>query len=457
MNKAKIKIGIIMASHKREPSSFSLDIVKKGIRKLQSRNIEIYFNQKPLTCDVEIRTEIIDLKSKDVDTYILIPGNWMEPPILCHPLEEIRNENILLWGFPESIKLIDEGHFLGSASAFLVLKNGMSQMGFEFKSILGFPDNNTIDEISNFVHAGSAQKLMRRTKIGLIGYLSMGIYTACFDQLKIRKVFGIEIDCSADSFILYKKMQDISKEEIKKIKSNLENTCSTDKAVLEDGSLETSVRMYLALKKMVKEGGWKGISVKCQHELSTYLKCTACLPLSMLTDEKIMCTDEGDIHALLTMLIMYNLSEEDSAIYFGDIYKLTEGGHIMTHCGLSPHNCRKGGTKVGLLPQNKRISKDGENTGGVISSYFFKDGFGTMGRIENDRDGNYIFHFCNGKVTPSKSIGSGMSTMIFMPEGSSEMFTQNQLANHYIFVYEDIKEKIQEFCRISGIKIIDNK
>ncbi len=135
MNKVKIKAGIIMTSHKREPSSFSLDIVKKGIRNLQSRNIEIYFNQKPLTFDSEIRTEILNLKNKDVDAYILIPGNWIEPPILCHPLEEIRNENILLWGFPESEKLIGEGHFLGSASAFLVLKNGMSKMGFEFKSI----------------------------------------------------------------------------------------------------------------------------------------------------------------------------------------------------------------------------------------------------------------------------------------------------------------------------------
>ena len=450
------KVGIILASHIREPSSFSLNLLKKGVDLLKDKSIEVYFNNKPLATDKEIRKEIIDLKSKDLDTYIIVPGNWMEPPILCHPLEEIRKENILLWGFPESLKLIRNGHFLGSNSAFTVLRNAMRQMGFKFKAIQKFPDDSeAIKEIINYVKASYVSRLMRRAKLGLIGYCSMGIYTTCFDQQKIRKIFGTEIDSSADSYILYKKMQEVDKSKIANIGNDLKKRCKIDNTIIKDSSLEKSIRMYIALRDMIDEADWKGVSVKCQHEFSTYLKCTACLPLSILTDEGIMCTDEGDIHALLTMVIIKYLSEKNRPIYFGDIYKLEEGGFLMSHCGLSPHSCAKEKTKVTLLPQNPRISKDGKTTGGVISSYAFKEGKVTIGRVENDRSGSYIFHFCNGYVKPIESLGYGMSTLVFNPEENDEMFAENQLANHYIFIYEDIKSKIEEFCKINSLRIIN--
>jgi len=452
----KPRIGIILASHIREPSSFSLNLLKKGVVLLKDEDIEVYFNNKPLATDKEIRKEIIDLKRKDLDTYVIVPGNWIEPPTLCHPLEEIRCENILLWGFPESLKLISQGHFLGSNSAFTVLRNAMWQMDFKFKAIQKFPgDRKAIEEILNFIRASYVSRLMKKIKVGLIGYCSMGIYTTCFDQQKIRKVFGTEIDSSADSYILYKKMQEVDGSKIAKIGNDLKKRCKIDNTIIENGSLEKSIRMYIALGDMIDEADWKGVSVKCQHEFSTYLRCTACLPLSMLTDEGIMCTDEGDIHALITMIIMKYLSEKNAPLYFGDIYKLEEGGFLMSHCGLSPHSCAKEKTKVTLLPQNTRISKDGKTTGGVISSYTFKEGKVTIGRVENDRSGSYIFHFCNGNVKPIESLGYGMSTLVFNLEVNGEMFAENQLANHYIFIYEDIKSKIEEFCKINSLRIIN--
>jgi len=456
MFSSKPKLGIILASHTREPSGFSLDLLNRGIEAFKKVNIEVYFNNKYLNTDKEIRDELTNLKKYDVDAYLVLPGNWIEPPVLCHPLEEIRNENILLLGFPESLELIKKGHFLGSNSAFTVLRNAMNQMGFRFKAIQKFPDKkDCIKEIYNFVRAAAVVKDLRRTKLGLIGYCSMGIYTACFDQLKIRKVFGTEIDTSADSYILYMQMLEVCEEEINNIINKLSKKCIINEEIVRNGSLEKSIRMYIALKKMITEGNWAGLTVKCQHEFSTYLRCTACLPLSLLTDEGIMCTDEGDIHSLLTMTVFQKLSEGNDAIYFGDIYKLEEGGFLMDHCGLSPHSCAKPDEKVSLLPQNPRISKDGKTTGGVISSYAFKEGSVTIGRIENDVSGNYFFHFCKGYVKPTDSVAYGWSTLIFTPNEDNEFFADNQLANHYIFIYGNIESKLQEFCSLLSLKSIN--
>ncbi|MBN2073355.1 MAG: hypothetical protein JW770_05365 [Actinobacteria bacterium] len=455
MTLQKPKTGIVLASHVREPSGFSLGLLKKGLKKLEDRGIEVIFNNKYATTDGEVREEIRYLKSKDVDLFVIVPGNWIEPPVLCHPLEEIRNENILLLGFPESLKLIRQGHFLGSNSAFTVLRNALKQMGFKFKSIQEFPERDEVlKSISTYSMASSVSRTLRKTKLGLIGYCSMGIYTACFDQLKLRDVFGVEIDTSADSYILFKRMEEITQGEIGETGAILKRDCIIDEEIINNHSLEKSMKMYLALKKMVHEGNWSGVSVKCQHEFSTYLRCTACLPLSMLTDEGVMCTDEGDIHALLTMVIMKGLAKEGTPIYFGDIYKLEEGGFLMDHCGLSPHSCASGRTKVRLIPQNPRISKDGITTGGVVSSYDFKEGEVTIGRIENDREGSYIFHISKGNVKPVEPVANGWSTLIFTPDGDDNKFADNQLANHYVFVYEDIMDHLAELVKILGLKLI---
>jgi L-fucose isomerase-like protein len=446
-------VAVVFASHAREPSGFSLGLVSAAVELLRARNLEVLFSGNVLTSGEEVRRELCDLKKKEPDAYIACPGNWIEPPVLCHPLEEIRHENIILWGFPESLKLIREGHFLGSSSSFTVLRNAMRQMGFRFKAIQELPCDMSARAVYDHVRAARAARQLRGTRLGLIGYRSMGIYTACFDEHKIRAVFGTEIDSSADSYILCRKMEDVGKTDADEVEKALRARCTVDEKAVEDRSLGKSIRMYLALKRMAADARWEGLSVKCQHELSTYLKCTACLPLSLLTDEGLMCTDEGDIHALLSMVVMRLLSDGE-ALYFGDIYKLEEGGFLMAHCGLSPHGCAAPGGKVALRPQSARISMDGVTTGGIVSSYAFRKGTVTIGRLENDRDGSYLFHFVRGSVRPTDPIGAGYSSLVFNPEGSSDAFAEQQLANHYVFVYADIVDRLTEFCRLVGIRIL---
>ena len=126
----------------------------------------------------------------------------------------------------------------------------------------------------------------------------------------------------------------------------------------------------------------------------------------------------------------------------------------MGHCGLSPHSCAEHIKSVSLLPQNPRISRDGKTTGGVVSSYDFKTGPVTIGRIENDRNGSYVFHFCRGDVKPVEPMAHGFSTLIFTPEGGDTAFEENQLANHYVFIYGDIQDRIEEFCKIQMLNIL---
>lgn len=134
----------------------------------------------------------------------------------------------------------------------------------------------SVRSIYTYLRAAAVSRHMRETKLGLIGYCSIGIYTTCFNQHKIRSVFGTEIDTSADSYLRYKNMENIPAADVEKVEGRRRAYCSVDEAVIEDHSLDKSVQMYLALKNMSRDGNWSGLSVKCQHEFSTYLRCTAC-------------------------------------------------------------------------------------------------------------------------------------------------------------------------------------
>ena len=123
----------------------------------------------------------------------------------------------------------------------------------------------------------------------------------------------------------------------------------------------------------------------------------------------------------------------------------------MAHCGLSPHSCASKDSRVTLIPQSPRIRLDGKTTGGVISNYIFREGPVTIGRIENDPDGSYLFHFDRGQVKPIEPITNKWSSLVFEPESGDDLFSDRQLANHYVFIYEDMIEKIKEFCNINDI------
>ena len=62
MDFIKPRVGIVLASHVREPSSFSLKLLRAGVDLLKRESVDVYFNDKPLTCEREIRQELAEFK-----------------------------------------------------------------------------------------------------------------------------------------------------------------------------------------------------------------------------------------------------------------------------------------------------------------------------------------------------------------------------------------------------------
>ena len=366
------------------------------------------YNGQILTSENQTCGYLAELKRNDIDALVIIPTNWVEPPVLLRHVHDFKHLPLILWGFPETDEYLDKGLFLGSSSAYAVIKGALEQMDIKHECIMGLPSNIETKNRAELVLSNiSASIELARSKIGLIGYNSMGIYTATFDQLSIKKHFGVEIDCMADSYIVTEMMNNISDADCMELRERF--GCGYVLMPDAEKSFNLPLKMYLTLKKLICEGNWNALSVKCQHEFTSYLGCAACLPLSMLTDEGIMCSDEGDVHAVLTMLIAKTVTEAD--LFFGDIYPYNHNRFLMGHCGLVPHECGEPGCTITLNEMDKRISRDGLTTGGIVSTLTYRSGDVTLARIEGRRDSGYRMHIAEGRASPARSVGHNFSNV----------------------------------------------
>jgi len=446
------KVGLLTAAHMREPKEKREGLISRCIEELEKRNFEVVYSGKIAHSQREVFEHISNLRRENVEAVVFIPTNWLEPPMAVHPMQSIKDLPLFMWGFPETTELLKGGLLLGSTSTCAVIKSALEQMNWQFGYAVGMPEwKDTVDEVERYLKVALVSRKIGMSTIGLVGYESMGIYTATFDGLALKKVFGIEVDPAADSYILVEEMKKISPEEILPVQSQLKSTCEVEDIIIQDKSLEKSIKMYLVLKKMAKNRNWTALSVKCQHGLTSYLKCSACLSLSMLTDEGIMGSCEGDIHAALTSLIMHCFSK--ARIFCGDIFPFNRKNFLMSHGGFLPHSCRKEGTGVVLNGLDSRLSIDGGATGGVKSTLTFEQSDKvTLARIEGRREGGYKMHIVTGKVKPIESIRDSSAEIEL--DSNAQMFIQNQLSNHYTMVWEDIRSDLESFCRYKNIEII---
>ena len=98
--------------------------------------------------------------------------------------------------------------------------------------------------------------------IGAFGGRGMGQTCGVADPSQWMKMFGIDID-SRDTTELLKTAKAISKEELKEARTKIQK-CFAE-PIPEDETAERSIRLYLALKKIVAKEGFDFWFYHCLH------------------------------------------------------------------------------------------------------------------------------------------------------------------------------------------------
>ena len=126
------------------------------------------------------------IAAEDFEFIVVVVLSWLEATNVIEAIRDFAHKPILLWShtmWQEKKKWLTLGPMPGAA----VLRQAFEELRYKFKFVYGQPGDRKLDaDIATFCRAAHAYHALRRTRIGLLGYLSMGMYSAAFDHLGLQ-------------------------------------------------------------------------------------------------------------------------------------------------------------------------------------------------------------------------------------------------------------------------------
>lgn len=443
----KIKAGFVSFGFYGYPRDYIEERAREANQAVQTQGIETVYADPVITSE-DVARAIRQLQTDAFDLLIACVVSWTESPNVIATLREFSSKPILLWGLggrTEQGRLVSPAAQAGTSA----LRQPMEALGFRFRFIYDHPDAPmSLQAIRDFAEVAWAVARLAHSRIGLLGYADMGLYSTMFDGVSLRKKLGLEVE-SFDMLELAQRMEKVEADEVAELVSEMRRDWVFEQPVGEE-TLAKLARFYLALKSKVDEQGYVAFSPKCVYGVSRYMGMTPCLALAKLA-EQAHCVCECDVLGAATQTILGYLSGQTTT--FMEHYEFMPDRLLVGVCGYAPLSLVDGAIQV-------RGHGWGGFSGMVLTSQL-KEGRLTLARLSSEGD-HYRMHVVSGQgikpraweelgwIPPAPRFPS-FEVVLDTPVAD---FAQKVAGQHYAVVYGDHVGKVRELCRLLDIEVV---
>ncbi len=244
----------------------------------------------------------------DIDAVILFSGTWVWAAHLVGAIRDYAasGKGVLLWTHPGSQGWRPVGG--------LVMHGGLLEIGVPHKFVYGAADEaTTIAQIVSYAQAAHLKNWLNLSTFGTFGGRGMGQTCGVADPSQWMRMFGVDID-SRDTTELIRAAEHVSASELTALKPRLEKLFgkAPDSTIVN----ERSIRLYLALKKVVDSNKFDFYTIQSFPGLGDDYSAT-CFAQSMMLEDGYGTSTLGDFNTGLTVLLLTKLSKE--RVYYGDL------------------------------------------------------------------------------------------------------------------------------------------
>lgn len=261
-------------------------------------------------------------KMDDIDAVILFSGTWVWAAHLIAPIRDFSfsGKGILLWTNPGSQGWRPVGG--------LVMHGALKEVGIKHRFVYGsYDDPSEISRIVSYCRASHEKNKLNMSTIGAFGGRGMGQTCGVADPSQWMKVFGVDID-SRDTTELIETAKKISQDEIKKARDDIQPFFMDP--IPEDETSERSIRLYMAIKKIVKKEDWDFYTIQSFPGLGDDYSAT-CFAQSMMLNDGVGTSTLSDFNTAMTVKLLTDLSEE--RIYYGDLQHIDKSNNEIKIIG----------------------------------------------------------------------------------------------------------------------------
>ena len=435
------KIGFLVIGHPDYPNDVALSFADGGVEGLRQEGVDVAYVRdalaQPWDADAAARRL---LREHDLDGVIIFIGTWIEAPVAVAAIRVLEHVPLAVWGYPmfEQDGMRDS---TGSSVGWAVVKAALDRVEIPYKSILGPVDDvDTRSCAVSFCRAASTTTRLRRSRIGLVGYASMGMYSATFDHLLLRFRVGPEVE-HADAYSIVRRADALDTADAAPVVARLKAKCRIGPDVREE-QLEKAARVYLALKAWCDERHLDAVAFKCQYEFSQEYGMVGCVPLALLTQDGIATSCEGDVMLALSMLTLHYLSGQE--IYYGDVLDWVGQRVYLSSCGFIPF-------ETASAPEEIEI-RDFPHPGfeGLCNSFTMKPGRMTWLRFAESVGGHFMDYGTGTAHRAERRQGWAPAVDLEL-DGDVDELIASLTTQHYTVCYGDFSTELENVARILRI------
>jgi len=391
-------------------------------------------------------------KMNDVDALVLFSGTWVWAAHLIAAVRDFATtgKGIILWTNPGSQGWRPVGG--------LVMQGALKEIGIKHRFVYGsLEDPKEIEKISSYCRASAMKNSLNMSTIGTFGGRGMGQTCGAADPSQWMKVFGIDID-SRDTSELLDTAKKITKEEISDAKKRIQKLFA--EPIPDNDQAERSIRLYLALKRLVKKNDWEFYTIQSFPGLGDEYSAT-CFAQSMILEDGMGTSTLGDFNTALTVKCLTDMSDEP--VYYGDLQHIDKSNNEIKIIGdgaCPPSLASKLGP-AGFAEHG--IPTEGE-AGGLSIKLVCKVGEGVLARLgRNNGKFEMVITRCTIFQPPASEIEKRKLEcgIPFWPHGfvkaecDIEALLQSWNNEYACLGYgAHLYEELKAFCELTGIKAI---
>ena len=372
----KSKVGfVVYGVHKdglKDPSGSPFideDLISRSRQALKDSGLELVESELIVATRDEAKEVILPMAKDDsVDCLILFSGTWVWAAHMIGVLREYAKtgKGIVIWTYPGSQGWRPVGG--------LVLKAALKEIGIPHRFVYGAAEDPAeLERIVSYCQASALKNRLQMTTLGAFGGRGMGQTCGVADPSQWMKTFGIDID-SRDTTELVDTAKAVTTKELddafaliaRKFVEQPERSAMT----------ERSVRLYLALKKLIQKYNYSYYTIQSFPGLADNYTAT-CFAQSMMLDEGVPTSTLSDFNTALTSIMITKLSSEPT--YYGDLQcldKQTREIKIIGDGAVPPSLANRHGARFA----QHGIATEG-SAGGLSVSLVCKAGEGILGRV----------------------------------------------------------------------------
>jgi L-fucose isomerase-like protein len=434
------------------------DLIERKVdgarRSLEALGLQV-ITTEPVSDDVAGRDEQRArdaLAGKDFDLLVVCLAGWIPSHTVIDVISPFAHRPMVLWGLTGHL---EDGRLVTTAdqAGTTALREPMEAMGFRFVYVYDTPDEPGAgaQQVAAFARVARAAALLRRSRIGMMGYRDMRLYGTLVDGVSLRRVVGAEVDVF-ETLEIVQRMPGYPAGEVKAVADRLlaewEFEGPVDPAVLDQ-----PIRMYLSIRDLARERGFQGISLIDVDGVKKLLHFTPGVVLSLLADfERLAAIPENDGLGAVTQLVVRYLTGQTGP-YF-EFYEFMKDRVLMGVPDFVPGAVAEGKVRA-------RIAQFGQLAPGVLNISRVKTGRVTLCRLASRGD-RYRMHIVTGEaVTPRRWEEAGweqpapqLPGLEIILDDPVKDFARQVLSQHYILAYGDQRGPLEDLCGLLGIEVI---